>query len=88
VFADFLDPAIGTNPSLRTPADAHKSGSTLRRAVVHPDMAFLRNVSGTAADNNGVKSACDRLFDVAARKGDYRYVYAEASSVRKPFSST
>lgn len=48
-------------------------------------MAFLRNVSGTAANNNGVKSACDRFFyaddGLAARKGDDRYVYAAASSV-------
>jgi arylsulfatase A-like enzyme len=46
--------------------------------------AFLRNVSGTAANNNGVKSARDRFFYadddgllVAMRKGDYKYVYAE-----------
>ena len=55
-------------------------------------MAFLRKVSGTAADNNGVKSACDRFFyaddGLAARKGNDRYVYAEASSVWEPLSST
>ena len=46
--------------------------------------AFLRNVSGTAANNNGVKSARDKFFYadddgllVAMRKGDYKYVYAE-----------
>jgi arylsulfatase len=46
--------------------------------------AFLRNVSGSAANNNGVKSARDRFFYsdddgllVAMRKGDYKYVYAE-----------
>jgi arylsulfatase A-like enzyme len=46
--------------------------------------AFLRNVSGTAASNNGVKSARDKFFYsdddgllVALRKGDYKYVYAE-----------
>ncbi|RZN19680.1 arylsulfatase [Bradyrhizobium sp. Leo121] len=45
---------------------------------------FLRNVSGTAANNNGVKSARDKFFYadddgllVAFRKGDYKYVYAE-----------
>ncbi|WP_130583363.1 arylsulfatase [Bradyrhizobium sp. Leo170] len=45
---------------------------------------FLRNVSGTAANNNGVKSARDKFFYadddgllVALRKGDYKYVYAE-----------
>jgi arylsulfatase A-like enzyme len=45
---------------------------------------FLRNVSGTAANNNGVKSARDKFFYadddgllVAMRKGDYKYVYAE-----------
>jgi arylsulfatase A-like enzyme len=46
--------------------------------------AFLRNVSGTAGNNNGVKSARDKFFYsdddgllVALRKGDYKYVYAE-----------
>jgi arylsulfatase A-like enzyme len=46
--------------------------------------AFLRNVSGSAASNNGVKSARDKFFYsdddgllVAMRKGDYKYVYAE-----------
>jgi arylsulfatase len=46
--------------------------------------AFLRNVSGTAANNNGTKSARDKFFYsdddgllVAFRKGDYKYVYAE-----------
>ena len=46
--------------------------------------AFLRNVSGTAGNNNGTKSARDRFFYadddgmlVAMRKGDYKYVYAE-----------
>ena len=45
---------------------------------------FLRNVNGTAANNNGVKSARDKFFYsdddgllVAMRKGDYKYVYAE-----------
>ncbi|MGY3607302.1 MULTISPECIES: arylsulfatase [unclassified Bradyrhizobium] len=45
---------------------------------------FLRSVSGTAANNNGVKSARDKFFYadddgllVAFRKGDYKYVYAE-----------
>src|SRR4051812_32771747 len=46
--------------------------------------AFLRNVSGSAGNNNGTKSARDRFFYsdddgllVAMRKGDYKYVYAE-----------
>jgi arylsulfatase len=46
--------------------------------------AFLRSVSGTAANNNNVKSARDKFFYadddgllVALRKGDYKYVYAE-----------
>ena len=46
--------------------------------------AFLRNVSGTAGNNNGTKSARDKFFYsdddgllVALRKGDYKYVYAE-----------
>jgi arylsulfatase A-like enzyme len=46
--------------------------------------SFLRSVSGTAANNNGVKSARDKFFYsdddgllVAMRKGDYKYVYAE-----------
>jgi len=46
--------------------------------------AFLRNVSGSAANNNGTKSARNKFFYsdddgllVAMRKGDYKYVYAE-----------
>ncbi len=46
--------------------------------------AFLRTVSGTAANNNGVKSARDRFFYadddgllVGLRQGDYKYVYSE-----------
>jgi arylsulfatase len=46
--------------------------------------AFLRNVSGTAGNNNGAKSARDKFFYadddgllVGMRKGDYKYVYAE-----------
>ena len=45
---------------------------------------FLRNVSGSAGNNNGTKSARDRFFYsdddgllVAMRKGDYKYVYAD-----------
>ena len=45
---------------------------------------FLRNVSGSAANNNGTKSARDKFFYsdddgllVGLRKGDYKYVYAE-----------
>jgi arylsulfatase A-like enzyme len=46
--------------------------------------AFLRTVSGTAFDNNGVKSARDKFFYsdddgllVAMRQGDYKYVFSE-----------
>jgi arylsulfatase len=49
--------------------------------------AFLRKVSGTAGNNNGVKSARDMFFYadddgllVGLRKGDYKYVYAEQRS--------
>jgi arylsulfatase len=45
---------------------------------------FLRTVRGTAADNNGVKSARDKFFYsdddgllVAMRQGDYKYVFSE-----------
>ena len=45
---------------------------------------FLRNVSGTAANNNGTKSARDKFFYsdddgllVAMRQGDYKYVFSE-----------
>ncbi len=45
---------------------------------------FLRNVSGSAANNNGVKSARDKFFYsdddgllVAMRQGDYKYVFSE-----------
>jgi arylsulfatase A-like enzyme len=46
--------------------------------------AFLRNVSGSATNNNGVKSARDKFFYsdddgllVAMRQGDYKYVFSE-----------
>jgi arylsulfatase A-like enzyme len=46
--------------------------------------AFLRNVSGSAANNNGTKSARDRFFYadddgllVCYRSGDYKYVFSE-----------
>ena len=45
---------------------------------------FLRNVSGTAANNNGTKSARDKFFYsdddgllVGLRLGDYKYVFSE-----------
>jgi arylsulfatase A-like enzyme len=45
---------------------------------------FLRNVSGSAANNNGAKSARDRFFYsdddgllVCYRHGDYKYVFSE-----------
>jgi len=47
-------------------------------------LEFLRNVSGSAANNNGVKSARDKFFYsdddgllVALRQGDYKYVFSE-----------
>jgi arylsulfatase A-like enzyme len=50
----------------------------------HDQSTFLRNVSGTAGNNNGVKSARDIFFYsdddgllVGMRQGDYKYVYAE-----------
>src|SRR5262252_226622 len=52
--------------------------------IGYDQSAFLRNVSGSAANNNGAKSARDKFFYsdddgllVAMRKGDYKYVYAE-----------
>ncbi len=46
--------------------------------------AFLRNVSGSAANNNGTKSARDKFFYsnddgllVAMRQGDLKYVFSE-----------
>ena len=46
--------------------------------------AFLRNVSGSAANNNGTKSARTRFFYsdddgllVGMRQGDYKYVFSE-----------
>jgi arylsulfatase len=46
--------------------------------------AFLRNVSGTPGNNNGVKSARDKFFYtdddgllVGFRQGDYKYIFAE-----------
>ncbi len=46
--------------------------------------AFLRNISGTAANNNGTKSGRDRFFYsdddgllVGFRHGDYKYVFSE-----------
>jgi arylsulfatase len=45
---------------------------------------FLRNVSGSAANNNGTKSARDKFFYsdddgllVAMRQGDYKFVFSE-----------
>ena len=50
----------------------------------HDQSAFLRTVSGNAANNNGAKSARDKFFYsdddgllVAMRKGDYKYVFSE-----------
>jgi arylsulfatase A-like enzyme len=47
-------------------------------------LEFLSNVSGSAANNNGTKSARDRFFYsdddgllVAYRHGDYKYVFSE-----------
>jgi arylsulfatase A-like enzyme len=47
-------------------------------------LEFLRNVSGSAANNNGTKSARDKFFYsdddgllVGFRQGDYKYVFSE-----------
>ena len=47
-------------------------------------LEFLRNVTGSAANNNGTKSARDKFFYsdddgllVAFRQGDYKYVFSE-----------
>ena len=82
--------AAGGEPDL---ASKLKTGLTMNgiNYRVHLDgydqSAFLRNVSGTAANNNGTKSARDKFFYtdddgllVAFRKGDYKYVYAEQRS--------
>ena len=64
------------------------TGPQGRQYKVHLDgfdqSAFLRNVSGTAANNNGAKSARDKFFYsdddgllVGVRQGDYKYVFAE-----------
>jgi arylsulfatase len=64
------------------------TGPQGREYKVHLDgfdqSAFLRTVSGTAANNNGVKSARDKFFYsdddgllVGVRQGDYKYVFAE-----------
>ncbi|MBA2125882.1 arylsulfatase [Hyphomicrobium methylovorum] len=53
----------------------------------HDQSAFLQNVEGSAANNNGTKSARDRFFYsnddgllVAYRKGDMKFVYSEQRS--------
>ena len=50
----------------------------------HDQSEFLRRVSGTAVNNNGVKSARNKFFYadddgllVGVRLGDYKYVFAE-----------
>jgi arylsulfatase A-like enzyme len=50
----------------------------------HDQSQFLRNVSGSAANNNGTKSARDKFFYsdddgllVGMRQGDYKYVFSE-----------
>lgn len=64
------------------------TGLQAREYKVHLDgfdqSAFLRGVSGTAANNNGTKSSRDKFFYsdddgllVGMRQGDYKYVFAE-----------
>lgn len=50
----------------------------------HDQSAFLQNVSGSAANNNGTKSARDKFFYadddgllVGVRQGDFKYVFSE-----------
>jgi arylsulfatase A-like enzyme len=70
-----------------------KAGTTLNgiEYKVHLDgydqSEFLRNVSGTVGDNNGVTSARDEFFYtdddgllVGMRQGDYKYVFSEQRS--------
>ena len=79
--------AIAGEPAI---VDKLKSGYTANGIAykVHLDgydqSTFLRNVSGSAANNNGTKSARDKFFYsdddgllVGARQGDYKYVFSE-----------
>ena len=83
-------PTLVPLPASSTSSTSCEAGYTANgiNYKVHLDgydqSAFLRNVSGTAANNNGTKSARDKFFYsdddgllVAMRKGDYKYVYAE-----------
>ena len=77
-------------PASRTSSTSCKAGYTANgiNYKVHLDgydqSNFLRNVSGSAANNNGTKSARDRFFYsdddgllVGIRQGDYKYVFSE-----------
>jgi len=63
----------------------HANGKTYKVHLDGYDQSnFLRTVSGTAGNNNGVKSARNTFFYsdddgllVGMRQGDYKYVYAE-----------
>lgn len=79
--------AIGGEPDI---VNKLKAGYTANGVSykVHLDgydqSAFLRNVSGSAANNNGTKSARDKFFYsdddgelVGLRLGDYKYVFSE-----------
>ena len=86
-----LDPdALRRSPASRTSSTSCKKGYTANgiNYKVHLDgydqSQFLRNVSGTAANNNGAKSARDKFFYsdddgllVGMRQGDYKYVFSE-----------
>ena len=75
------EPDIVRQAAQRLHRQRHQLQSPSRR--LRP-VAFLRNVSGSAANNNGTKSARDRFFYsdddgllVGFRLGDYKYVFSE-----------
>ena len=87
---DWIPTLCARSPASQTSSTSCKEGYTANgiNYKVHLDgydqSAFLRNVSGTAGNNNGAKSARDKFFYsdddgllVGLRKGDYKYVFAE-----------
>jgi arylsulfatase len=79
--------AIGGEPDIVNKLRSGYSANGINYKV-HLDgydqLNFLRNVSGTAANNNGTKSARDKFFYsdddgllVGYRQGDYKYVFSE-----------
>ena len=86
---DWIPDALRDRPASRTSSTSSRratrpTASTTRCTWTGTTSRHFWNVSGTAANNNGTKSARDRFFYsdddgllVALRKGDYKYVYAE-----------